>query len=173
VSTPRTAAQPHALPCARPATTPSCSIFRLPDGDGLDLLYQWRQSGFDQPVIILSARDTAQDRVKGLDFGAVDYVLKPFSLQELLARLRALLRRHANARDTLLEHRGLRLDPAGRTLLQIRDQRRKTAVQDHTRRRLPTAVRSIGARPAPCRGIIQPQHARISRVSAVEHGGTT
>jgi len=88
----------------------------LPDGDGLDLLYQWRQSGVDQPVIILSARDTAQDRVKGLDFGADDYVPKPFSLQELLARLRALLRRHANAKDTVLEHRGLRLDPAGRTL---------------------------------------------------------
>jgi DNA-binding response OmpR family regulator len=88
----------------------------LPDGDGLDLLYQWRQSGFDQPVIILSARDTAQDRVKGLDFGADDYLPKPFSLQELLARLRSLLRRHANARETVLEHRGLRLDPVDRTL---------------------------------------------------------
>jgi DNA-binding response OmpR family regulator len=79
-------------------------------------LYQWRQSGFDQPVIILSARDTAQDRVKGLDLGADDYLPKPFSLQELLARLRSLLRRHSNLKDTVLEHRGLRLDLVGRTL---------------------------------------------------------
>jgi DNA-binding response OmpR family regulator len=88
----------------------------LPDGDGLDLLLQWRQSGRNEPVIILSARDTAQDRVKGLDLGADDYLPKPFSLQELLARLRSLLRRHSNLNDTVLEHRGLRLDLVGRTL---------------------------------------------------------
>src|ERR1700758_4114031 len=88
----------------------------LPDGDGLDLLHQWRKSGFNEPVIILSARDTVQDRIKGLDFGADDYLPKPFSLQELLARLRSLLRRHSNVKDTVLEHRGLRLDLTGRTL---------------------------------------------------------
>jgi len=88
----------------------------LPDGDGLDLLHQWRKSGFNEPVIILSARDTVQDRIKGLDFGADDYLPKPFSLQELLARLRSLLRRHSNVKDTVLEHRGLRLDVVGRTL---------------------------------------------------------
>jgi DNA-binding response OmpR family regulator len=88
----------------------------LPDGDGLDLLYQWRQGGRNEPVIILSARDTVQDRVKGFDCGADDYLPKPFSLAELLARLRSVLRRHANAKDTVLEHRGLRLDPVGRTL---------------------------------------------------------
>jgi DNA-binding response OmpR family regulator len=88
----------------------------LPDGDGLDLLHQWRKSGFNEPVIILSARDTVQDRIKGLDFGADDYLPKPFSLQELLARLRSLLRRHSNVKDTVLEHRGLRLDLVGRTL---------------------------------------------------------
>jgi DNA-binding response OmpR family regulator len=88
----------------------------LPDGDGLDLLHQWRKSGFNEPVIILSARDTVQDRIKGLDFGADDYLPKPFSLQELLARLRSLLRRHSNVKDTVLEHRGLRLDMVGRTL---------------------------------------------------------
>ena len=65
----------------------------LPDGDGLDLLHQWRKSGFNEPVIILSARDTLQDRIKGLDVGADDYLPKPFSMQELLARLRSLLRR--------------------------------------------------------------------------------
>ena len=88
----------------------------LPDGDGLELLRQWRRSGFNEPVIILSARDAVQDRVKGLDVGADDYLPKPFSLQELLARLRSLLRRHASVKDTVLEHRGMRLDLAGRTL---------------------------------------------------------
>jgi len=68
----------------------------LPDGDGLELLRQWRRSGFNEPVIILSARDAVQDRIKGLDFGADDYLPKPFSLQELLARLRSLLRRQAS-----------------------------------------------------------------------------
>ena len=88
----------------------------LPDGDGLSLLHQWRKSGFNEPVIILSARNSVQDRIKGLDLGADDYLPKPFSLQELLARLRSLLRRHANVKDTVLEHRGLRLDLVARTL---------------------------------------------------------
>ena len=88
----------------------------LPDGDGLNLLQQWRKSGFNEPVLILSARNSVQDRIRGLDVGADDYLPKPFSLQELLARLRSLLRRHSNVKDTVLEHRGLRLDLAGRTL---------------------------------------------------------
>lgn len=88
----------------------------LPDGDGLELLRQWRRSGFNEPVIILSARDALQDRIRGLDVGADDYLPKPFSLQELLARLRSLLRRHASVKDSVLEHRGLRLDLVGRTL---------------------------------------------------------
>ena len=87
----------------------------LPDGDGLDLLRQWRKNGFNEPVIILSARDAVQDRIKGLDLGADDYLPKPFSLQELLARLRSLLRRQANVKDTVLEHRGIRMDLVGRT----------------------------------------------------------
>src|SRR5437588_10449884 len=69
----------------------------LPDGDGLELLRQWRRSGFNEPVIILSARDAVQDRIKGLDFGADDYLPKPFSLHELLARLRPLVRSQATA----------------------------------------------------------------------------
>jgi DNA-binding response OmpR family regulator len=88
----------------------------LPDGDGLDLLRQWRRSGFNEPVIILSARDAVQDRIRGLDLGADDYLPKPFSIQELLARLRSLLRRQAAVKDTVLEHRGLRLDLVGRCL---------------------------------------------------------
>ena len=65
----------------------------LPDGDGLDLLREWRKNGFKEPVLILSARDAVQDRVKGLDLGADDYLLKPFDASELGARVRALLRR--------------------------------------------------------------------------------
>src|SRR5258708_24031075 len=82
----------------------------LRDGDGFGLLRQWRVGGFKEPVLILSARDTVQDRIKGLDLGADDYLPKPFSLEELLARVRSLLRRHTGTKKTLLEHRGLKLD---------------------------------------------------------------
>src|SRR5258708_1751089 len=88
----------------------------LPDGDGLELLRQWRRSGFNEPVIILSARDAVQDRIKGLDFGADDYLPKPFSLPELLARLRSLLRRQPCVKGTVVEHRGMRLDLGRRCL---------------------------------------------------------
>lgn len=82
----------------------------LPDGDGLNLLREWRRSGFNEPVLILSARDTVEDRIRGLDIGADDYLPKPFSLEELQARMRSLLRRHSTAKDTVLEHRAIRLD---------------------------------------------------------------
>jgi len=82
----------------------------LPDGDGLALLKEWRQNGFNEPVLILSARDAVQDRVRGLDLGADDYMPKPFSLEELLARIRSLLRRQATSKETVLEHRGVRMD---------------------------------------------------------------
>ena len=88
----------------------------LPDGDGLDLLKEWRQSGFLEPVLILSARDTVEDRIKGLDRGADDYLDKPFSLAELISRVRALLRRQATTKETVLERGGLRMDLTGRTV---------------------------------------------------------
>ena len=88
----------------------------LPDGDGLDLLREWRTSGFHEPVLILSARDAVGDRIHGLNIGADDYLPKPFSIDELMARLRSLLRRRTpGARSTVLEHRGLRLDLLART----------------------------------------------------------
>lgn len=82
----------------------------LPDGDGLSLLKGWRRNGFTEPVLILSARDTVQDRIVGLDVGADDYLQKPFSIEELLARVRALVRRHASVKATVLEHDGIKLD---------------------------------------------------------------
>jgi DNA-binding response OmpR family regulator len=87
----------------------------LPDGDGLDLLKQWRKAGFTEPVLILSARDAVQDRITGLDLGADDYLPKPFSMEELLARTRSLLRRQSAVKEAILEHRGIRLDLIGHT----------------------------------------------------------
>lgn len=88
----------------------------LPDGDGLDLLREWRRSGFNEPVLILSARDAVEDRVKGLDVGADDYLAKPFSLVELLARVRSLLRRQSAVKETVLECRDVRMDLLGRVV---------------------------------------------------------
>lgn len=88
----------------------------LPDGDGLDLLRKWRKSGFNEPVLILSARDSVEDRVKGLDIGADDYLPKPFSLEELLARIRSLVRRQATVKHTVLNHAGIELDLLGHTV---------------------------------------------------------
>src|SRR6185295_7911683 len=86
------------------------------DGDGLDLLRSWRASGFNEPVLILSARDTVADRIKGLDLGADDYLPKPFSLEEVQARIRSLVRRQSTVKQTVLEHSGIRLDLLGRTV---------------------------------------------------------
>lgn len=82
----------------------------LPDGDGLDLLKEWRTSGFNEPVLILSARDAVADRVRGLNLGADDYLPKPFSMDELLARLRSLLRRQSGAKATVFEFGGIKMD---------------------------------------------------------------
>lgn len=88
----------------------------LPDGDGVDLLREWRECGFTEPVLILSARNSLADRISGLDFGADDYLPKPFSIEELLAHVRALLRRQSSVKQTVLEHSGLKLDLLGHTV---------------------------------------------------------
>lgn len=83
----------------------------LPRGDGMTLLKQLRSAGNALPVLIASARDTVRDRIAGLEAGADDYVLKPFDLDELVARVRALLRRHAGSGNPLLQQGDLVLDP--------------------------------------------------------------
>src|SRR5215467_6208887 len=88
----------------------------LPDGDGLEMLRRWRSSGFNEPVLILSARDSVEDRIKGLDLGADDYLPKPFSFEELLARIRSLVRRQSSAKQVILEHRGIRVDLLSHTV---------------------------------------------------------
>lgn len=82
----------------------------LPGRDGLQILTDARRSGLETPVLIMTARDTVQDRVKGLDIGADDYLVKPFDLDELLARLRALSRRRAGHVQPNIEHLGLSLN---------------------------------------------------------------
>ena len=86
----------------------------LPDGDGLDLLRRLRREGRELPVLVLTARDTVDDRVRGLDGGADDYVVKPVDLDELGARLRALVRRAHGQTQDLLAARDVVLDPAAR-----------------------------------------------------------
>ncbi|WP_145105809.1 response regulator [Cereibacter sediminicola] len=84
----------------------------LPDGSGLDLLVEVRSAGLAVPVLVLTARDRLDDRVRGLDLGADDYLGKPFELEELAARLRALGRRPAALSETRPEWNGVTLDLA-------------------------------------------------------------
>lgn len=88
----------------------------LPDGDGRDLLRDLRRAGRHQPVLIVTARSALGDRVAGLDAGADDYLIKPFAMDELLARVRALLRRPGVGLDVALFCGNLRLDSANRTV---------------------------------------------------------
>ncbi|WP_198970453.1 response regulator [Xylophilus sp. ASV27] len=86
----------------------------LPSTDGLELTRHLRQQGLALPILILTARDALQDRVQGLDLGADDYIVKPFELPDLLARLRALLRRSQAANTAVLCFGPLELDTAHR-----------------------------------------------------------
>lgn len=84
----------------------------LPRMSGLQVLRELRRSGSALPVLILTARDATEDRIAGLDAGADDYLVKPFDLDELKARLRALLRRSAGRAELRIEHAGVSLDPS-------------------------------------------------------------
>jgi two-component system OmpR family response regulator len=86
----------------------------LPDGNGFDVLRRMRDAKRWVPVIMLTAKDAVADRVTGLDSGADDYLTKPFSFEELLARIRALLRRGPSERPAVISAGSLKLDPATR-----------------------------------------------------------
>ncbi|THF63041.1 response regulator transcription factor [Pseudothauera nasutitermitis] len=88
----------------------------LPRLDGLEVLRRLRAAGSTMPVLALTARDATADRIAGLDAGADDYLIKPFDVDELKARLRALLRRRDGRPRPLIEHRGVRLDPAAQSV---------------------------------------------------------
>ncbi|MCR4706620.1 MAG: response regulator transcription factor [Clostridiales bacterium] len=88
----------------------------LPGRDGLDVLRRLRAGGHDLPCLILTARDAVQDRVAGLDAGADDYLAKPFDTQELLARVRAMLRRRTSIRPDIASFEDLELDKAAMEL---------------------------------------------------------
>jgi two-component system, OmpR family, response regulator QseB len=90
----------------------------LPKQDGMAVLATLRAAGNAMPVLIASARDTVRDRIAGLEAGADDYVLKPFDLDELVARVRALLRRSAGSGAPVLQVGSLALDPVRRTVMQ-------------------------------------------------------
>jgi DNA-binding response OmpR family regulator len=96
------------------SVTPAVVVLDLamPDLDGLEVLRRLREGGHDVPVCILSARDEVDDRVRGLEAGADDYVVKPFALEEVAARLHALLRRRPAAQAGRLEAGDLVIDPA-------------------------------------------------------------
>ena len=111
----------------------------LPDGDGLALLSELRTARNGLPILILTARDAVEDRVSGLDTGADDYLVKPFAIPELIARLKALLRRPGGALGLSLHAGNIELDTVGRDVrigsapLQL--PRRECAILEHLMRR--------------------------------------
>jgi two-component system, OmpR family, response regulator len=88
----------------------------LPQRDGLDVLRAMRQRGNAAPVIILTARDEVQNRIAGLDAGADDYIVKPFDLDEVMARMRSVMRRAAGRGDPVIQHGDLQLNPVSHTV---------------------------------------------------------
>jgi DNA-binding response OmpR family regulator len=111
----------------------------LPDGDGLSLLKQMRTAGNSVPVLVLTARDAVEHRVAGLDAGADDYLIKPFAVAEVIARIKALLRRPEGALGATLRNGNIAFDTIGRDL-RVGDSvlvlpRRESAILEHLMRR--------------------------------------
>ena len=111
----------------------------LPDGDGLAVLTAARRAGKALPILILTARDAVEDRVAGLNTGADDYLTKPFAMTELVARIKALLRRPGGVLGMTLEAGNVRLDTIGRELtiggMPVRLSRRELAIIEQMMRR--------------------------------------
>ena len=111
----------------------------LPDGDGMTLLKEMRRRGNSVPVLVLTARDAVEQRVAGLDSGADDYLVKPFAITEVIARIKALLRRPEGALGALLRSGNIAYDTIGRDL-RVGDNvlvlpRRESAILEHLMRR--------------------------------------
>jgi len=109
----------HAALAAAETVSPAVILLDLamPDLDGLEVLKRLRAAGDDVPVCVLSARDEVDDRVRGLQAGADDYVVKPFALEEVTARLQALLRRRPATSEALVAVGDISLDPRSRVAL--------------------------------------------------------
>jgi DNA-binding response OmpR family regulator len=99
--------------------------WQLPDGEGIDLCRAYRNHGGTAPILMLTARTATADKLTGLDMGADDYLTKPFEMRELLARIRALLRRPRVMQAKVLTARGITLDPAKRVVTSAGDQELK------------------------------------------------
>ena len=116
----------------------------LPDGDGISLLKRLRERGSTIPVLILTARDGVHDRVEGLNSGGDDYLLKPFAMEELVARVRALLRRPGGALGLTLKAGNLSFDTTAREMRidghAVAISRREMAVLEQLLRRLGRVV---------------------------------
>jgi DNA-binding response OmpR family regulator len=116
----------------------------LPDGDGIVLLRELRRAGNQVPILVLTARDAVEDRVGGLDAGADDYLVKPFAMAEVIARVKALLRRPGGALGVMLTVGNLSFDTIGRDV-RIANRvvllpRRETAILEHLMRRVGRVV---------------------------------
>jgi len=116
----------------------------LPDGDGLSLLGELRAGGNLTPVLVLTARDAVDDRVRGLDTGADDYLVKPFAMTELIARTKALLRRPGGALGVVLKTGNISFDTVARDVsiggIPVVLPRRESAILEHLMRRLGRVV---------------------------------
>ena len=116
----------------------------LPDGDGLSLLGELRAGGNLTPVLVLTARDAVDDRVRGLDTGADDYLVKPFAMTELIARTKALLRRPGGALGVVLKAGNISFDTVARDVsiagIPLVLPRRESAILEHLMRRLGRVV---------------------------------
>jgi DNA-binding response OmpR family regulator len=116
----------------------------LPDGDGMELLQPGRRGAERPPTLVLTARDSVDDRVAGLDAGADDYLVKPFAMAELVARVKALLRRPGGALGVRLEAGNVILDTVGRDVkvgdVVLALARHEVAILEHLMRRLGRVV---------------------------------
>lgn len=116
----------------------------LPEGDGIDIIEDVRADGNLIPIMVLTARDAVEDRVRGLNAGADDYVVKPFHMTEVIARIKALLRRPGGALGKILTAGNLMFDTVGRDV-RVHDEtmalpRRESAILEHLLRRMGRVV---------------------------------